>query len=157
MNSEFDNQLEAETDRLLEDLPDLAAPPDLISRTLNRIEEPVLSWPSRPWFAWPAGIRIAYVVFALAALTAVMFGWRALEPKLFGAAPARFAQWTSGAACFWNALGVLRGAFVLVIDHLGRGFVVSCILTMVTAYAICVAFGTAFVRLTLGGPRKNHL
>jgi len=159
MNSEFDNQfqLEAETDRLLKDLPDLAAPPDLISRALNRISEPELSWPSRPWFAWPKGVRIAYVACALAALTAVMFGWRALEPEVSGTQPSWFSQWSSGAACLWNALGVLRGALILVIDHLGKGFVVSCVLAVVTAYALCIGFGTAFVRLTLAGPKKDHL
>lgn len=157
MNSELDNQLEIETDRLLKDLPDLAAPSDFVLRTMNRIGHPASPWHSRPWFAWPAGLRVAYLVFEIAALAGAILGWRAVQPGLFGAFTTKFSRWTASAECLWNALNVLVGAVGLVVDHLGKGLVFSCLLAVVLAYAICIGFGTAFVRLVRAGPRKNQL
>jgi hypothetical protein len=155
MNGEFDKQLQAEIDRQLKDLPDLAAPPDLMRRTMNAIARPAAPWHARPWSAWPAGLRAAYLVLALGALAAAYPGWRAVGPALFGPMVARFAQWRAGAECLWNAAGVLTGAMALVLDHLGKGVILPCVLVVALAYAVCVGFGTVFVRLALSRSRKG--
>jgi len=155
MKPEFDAQLEAEIDRQLKDLPDLAAPPDLIARTMNAIARPAPPWHVRPWFAWPVGLRVAYFVLALGALAGAIPGWRAVGPGLFGPVVARFAHLRAGVECLWNAGGALAGAVTLTLDHLGKGVIVLCALVVVLAYAACVGFGTVFVRLALSGSRKS--
>ncbi|HEX4122170.1 MAG TPA: hypothetical protein VH619_16255 [Verrucomicrobiae bacterium] len=157
MNPESDKQLEAQTGRLLKDLPDLAAPRELVSRTMNRITQPASPWISRPWFAWPAGFRVAYLIFALGVLAGAIFGWRAVAPEMFGTLAARFSHWTAGAPHLWNALGVLGDALVAILDHFGKGFMLAFILAAAIAYAVCIGLGTVFVRLVLGAPQKNHL
>jgi hypothetical protein len=157
MNPELDKQLEAETERLLKDLPDLAAPPDLVLRTINLIVQPPSPWHSRPWFGWPAGFRVAYLLLMAGALAGAFFAWRALGPGLFGAMTARFSRWTADVGCLWNALSAMTGAVSAILDYLGKGFVLSCVGICAFAYAACVGFGTAFVRLVLAGPRKNHV
>jgi len=155
MNPELDKQWETEIDRLLKDLPDLAAPADLIPRTMNAIARPAAPWHARPWYAWPAGLRAAYLVLTLGALAAAFSGWREVEPGLFGTMVARLADWRAGLECLWTAMGALAGAVALVLDHLGKGVILPCVLVVVLAYAACVGFGTVFVRLALSGFRKN--
>jgi hypothetical protein len=156
MNPELHKQLEAETERLLKDQPDLAAPRDLILRTMKLIARPPSPWHSRPWFGWPVGFRVASLLLMAGALAGAFFGSRALGPELFGAITVRFSRWTADAGCLWNALIAMAGAISAILDHLGKGFVLSCIGIGAMAYAACVGFGTAFVRL-LAIPRKNHL
>jgi hypothetical protein len=155
MNPDFDKQLEAEIDRQLKDLPDLAAPPNLMPGTINRIVRPAAPWHSRPWSVWPAGLRTAYLVLTLGGLAGAIFGWRAAGPALFGPVIARLAHWRAGVECLWNAVGVLAGAVAPILDHLGKGVILPCVLVVALAYAACVGFGTVFVRLALSGPRKN--
>jgi hypothetical protein len=80
---------------------------------------------------------------------------RALGTGLFGPIAARLAQWRAGLECLWNAAGVLAGAVTPILNHLGKGVILPCILVVVLAYAACVGFGTVFVRLALSGSKKN--
>ncbi len=155
MNPEFDKQLEAEIDRQLKDLPELAAPPTLISRTMNAIARPAAPWHARPWAMWPAGLRAAYLVVTLGALAGAFLEWRAVAPGLFGSLAARFAHWRAGVECLSNAVGALAGAAAVILDHFGKGVVLPCVLVVILAYAACIGFGTVFVRLALSGSRRN--
>jgi hypothetical protein len=155
MNPEFDHQLEAEIDRQLKDLPDLAAPPDLMARTMNVIGRPAAPWYARSWYAWPAGLRAAYLILALGALAGAFYGWRAVGPTVSGMIFARFAHWRPGLECLSNTVSALSGAVGPILDHLGKGIVLSCVLVVLLAYAACVGFGTVFVRLALSSSRKS--
>jgi hypothetical protein len=155
MNPEFDTHLEAEIDRQLRDLPDLAAPTDLIPRTMNAIAHPAAPWHARPWSSWPAALRVAYLVVASAALAAAIPGWRAVRPSLFGPMTAWLAHWRPGVECLWNAMSALAGALPAILDHFGKGVILSCLAVVVLGYVACVGFGTVFVRLALSEPRKN--
>ncbi|HUD48782.1 MAG TPA: hypothetical protein VMR33_18255 [Candidatus Baltobacteraceae bacterium] len=154
MNPEFDKQLEAEIDRALKDLPDLAAPPNLLPRTLSLIARPAAPWHARPWSAWPVGLRAAYLVVTLGAVAAAIPGWRAVGPRLLAPIVGRLAHWRAGVECLWNAVGALTGAVALILDRAGKGIILPCILVVVLAYAACVGFGTVFVRLSMSKFRK---
>jgi hypothetical protein len=52
-------------------------------------------------------------------------------------------------------VGVLAGAVTPILDHLGKGVILPCVLVVVLAYAACIGFGTVFVRLAFSGPRKS--
>jgi hypothetical protein len=155
MNPDFDNQLEAEIDRQLKDLPELAAPQSLIPRLMDAVARPTAPWHARPWYAWPAGMRAAYLILALGILAGAMPAWHAIGPGLVGPMAARLSHWGAGAQCLWNAAGALAGAAAMVLSHLGRGIILSCAAVMVIAYAACVGFGTVFVRLALARPVKS--
>jgi hypothetical protein len=155
MNPELDNQLEAEIDRQLKDLPDLAAPSSLVPRTVQMIAGPAVRWHSRSWATWPGSIRAAYLVVAFGVLAGTVPGMRALDQYLVVPMFARFAHWRAGVEWLWHAASALGGAATLVVDHAGREVILSCILAVVLAYAACVGFGTVFVRLALSGPRKS--
>jgi hypothetical protein len=155
MNPEYDNQLESEIDRQLKDLPELAAPSNLIRRTMTAIERPAAPWHARPWSAWPAGLRTAYLVVTIGAVAGAFTVLRELGPRLFGPLGGRLADWRAGAECLWNAIGAVAGAVTVIVNHFGKGVVLPCLLVVVLSYAACVGFGTVFVRLALSGPRNN--
>jgi hypothetical protein len=156
MNPEMEKDLEMEIARALQGLPDLAAPPGLLTRTMLALEQPV-PWHARPWTKWPVSARIAFLVFVLAAVAAVLVEWRLVEPALRGAASRRLAPALADLKCFWSVLGGLAGAVVLVVEQLGKVFMLACLAAAAGACAVCAGFGTVLVRLTRARPERNQL
>ena len=58
-------ELEQEIQKLLQGLPDLAAPPRLLARTMAAINKPAPGF-IRPWRTWPLSARVGFVVLTLA-------------------------------------------------------------------------------------------
>jgi hypothetical protein len=153
-----DPKWEAQIDRLLKDLPDLAAPPGLVARTMNALAQPVPArWGARPWQAWPAGWRMAFLVLTSCALAVVFTGWRMAVPGVEAAALPWLSRWAADAKCLWNTLAALTGAVPLVVQHLGAGFTLACLLVGAAAYAICIGFGTLIVRFACAPAGKYRL
>ncbi len=156
MNPEMENELETEIAGALQGLPDLAAPPGLLTRTMLALEQPV-PWHARPWIKWPVSARIAFLVFVLAAVAAVLVEWRLIEPALRAAACRRLAPALANARSFWNLLCALAGAVVLAIEQLDKVYMLACLGAAAGACALCAGFGTILVRLTRARPESNQL
>jgi hypothetical protein len=154
MNPE--SELEAEMSRALQGLPDLAAPPGLLARTMGALERPARSR-LRPWPEWPLAARAAFMVFALAAVAGAIAELRVLEPGLLAGISHRLAPMAAGFARFWNVVSGLTGALALAAQQLGKGFMLACLVAVAGACATCAGFGTIFVRLALARPGKNQL
>src|SRR5271163_463067 len=84
MNPEREGELEKEISKALQGLPDLAAPPGFLARTMSALEQPAPQR-VRTWSDWPMSVKAAFFFMALAAVAAVVMGWSALEPGLFAA------------------------------------------------------------------------
>jgi hypothetical protein len=140
----------------LQGLPDLAAPRGFVKRTMEALEQPA-AWGLRPWVKWPLPARIAFLIFALAALAGVFAGLRMVEPRLLAEASLRAAPLAAGVTCFWSVLSALTGALTLAVQHLGMGFMLVCLVAAAGACAVCAGFGTIFVRLAFAGPGKSEL
>ncbi len=156
MNPELETELEAQISRVLQELPDLAAPPGLLARTMTALEKPA-PWHARSWTRWPAPVRIAFLACGLAVAAAVILGWRAAEPDLLAAASHHLAPITGGLLCFCKALNALAGAAVLSVEHLGKGFMLIWIMAAAAAWAVCAGLGTMLVHLTLSRPERSQL
>ncbi len=155
---ELDPELEAQIDRRLKDLPDLAAPPGLAARTLNALAQPAPApWHARPWPAWPAAWRAAFLVLTCGILAALFLGWQAAAPEVAAAAQTRLSHWAAAAGCVWNTLCALAGAGALVAQHFGNGFLLACLLAGIMAYAACVGFGTLIIRFAFAPAGKYRL
>ncbi len=158
MIPDFDSELEARIDRLLKDLPDLAAPPGLLARTMNALARPAPPpRHARPWTAWPAGWRVAFLVLTCGVLGAVFLAWRAAAPELAAVVLPRLSHWAAAAGSVWTALGALAGAIPLVARHFGNGFLLACLAVGTIAYAACIGFGTLLVRFAFAPAGKYHL
>jgi hypothetical protein len=156
MNPEMERELEAEIAKALQGLPDLAAPPGLLTRTMRALEQPA-PWHARPWIQWPLSARIAFIVFVLAAVAAVLVEWRLIEPALRAEATRRLTPALADLRCCWNLLGTSAGAVALAFEHLGRGFMLACLVAAAGACAVCAGFGTILVRLVRARPESKQL
>jgi hypothetical protein len=154
----FDPKLEAQIDRLLKDLPDLAAPPGLIARTMSALTQPAPArWHSCPWQTWPAGWRIAFLVLTSGALAAVFLGGRMSVPAIQSVTFPWLSHWEAAAECVWTTLGALMGAVPLVVQHFGNGFALACLLVGAMTYAACIGFGTLIIRFASASAGKYRL
>jgi hypothetical protein len=149
MNSEHERELELEIDRELKGLPDLEAPGTLARRVLLVIgQRRALRWYNQPWQNWPMALRIVALAFL-----SLMFGglcvasWQLTRAAGVSAAFQEVSGVFSGLATLWNIINVLLGAVVVVFRHLGTGFMIGCVAIAGLGYALCMALGTAWVRL----------
>jgi len=154
MNPEQEKELEAVIGRALQGLPDLAAPPGLLMRTMTALEQPA-AWHARAWTKWPAPMRMAFLTCAIAAVVVVIVGWRFVEPGLLAAASRQVAPLAHGLSCFWKALSALAGAAVLAVEHLGKGFILVWLVAAAGAWAFCAGLGTMLVRFAFARPGRN--
>jgi hypothetical protein len=156
MNPDFDPNLEAQIDRRLKELPELAAPRGLIERTMKAVALTVAARPSRSWSSWPLGWRLAYVMTALCALGALFLGWRAAATALAATTAPALSRWSGVAKCVWATLESLAAAASLVMHHFGYWLAVVGLLGAV-AYAACIGFGTLFFRYAFASNEESHL
>jgi hypothetical protein len=153
-----DADLEARIDRCLKDLPNLAAPPGLIARTLNALAQPAPSpWYARPWVEWPVAARATVLVLTLAAVAAGVAGWRAVAPGLSAVVVPPVNHAMAVGAGVWRALGALAAAVPVVAQHFGSGIMFACLVVGAIAYTSCIGFGTLVVRFAFARERKYHL
>lgn len=151
MNSQQERELELEIDRELKSLPELAAPNALSRRVMLAIEQRrALPWYAQPWQNWPMPLR-----FAALSLLSIMFGglclasWQLTKAAGVSAAMQEVGGLFSGLTTVWNTINVLLGAVVVVVKHLGTGFMIGCALIAGLGYALFVGLGTACVRLAM--------
>jgi hypothetical protein len=149
MNSNQEKELELEIDRELKALPELPAPGTLVRRVMLALEQRrALRWYTQPWQNWPLTLRISAL-----ALLSVMFGglcfasWQLTRAAGIAAAMQEVGGLFSGLTTVWNIINVLLGAVVIVVKHLGTGFMLGCAAIAGLGYALCMGLGTACVRL----------
>jgi hypothetical protein len=156
MNSDMEKELETEISGVLQELPNLAAPPGFLARTMTALEQPA-SRRLRPWTQWPMSGRLVFLVLALAVVAGVVVQWEAVEPGLLAGASRRLAPAAAGLKCFWNALAALTGALALAVEHLGWGFMPACLAAAAGVCAVCAGLGAILTRLALARPEKRPL
>lgn len=149
MNSEYERELELEIDRELKRLPELEAPAGLSRRVLLAIaQRRAPRWYNQPWQNWPVALRCA----ALAVLSLLFGGlcvasWQLTKAAGVTVALEEVGGLFSGLVTIWNIIAVLAGAVVMVVKHLGTGFMAGCALLAALCYALCLGLGTAYFRL----------
>jgi hypothetical protein len=145
MNHDAEHELEQQIGHALRDLPELAAPPGLLTKTMRATQKPEPA-PAGVWSAWPWPMRIAFLLFTLGATAAIVSGWSAIEPGLFSAAWQRIAPTAALAGCIWRAGGDLTDSLALVAQHFGKGFIFACLVSVTSSCALCAGLGTLCVR-----------
>jgi hypothetical protein len=156
VNPELEQELEREISRVLQGLPELAAPRGFAARTMSALERPAPRR-LRSWATWPMAVRIAFLSVALAGVVVAVVEWRAVEPGLLAAAYHSLAPVLSGVKCLGNVLTALAGAVPLCVEHLGKGFILAAAVAALFASAVCAGFGTLFVRFALTRSVRSQL
>jgi hypothetical protein len=149
MNPDYDKQLEAAISRELKALPELSAPTALASRVMAAIEQRArVPWYRRSWQTWPAALQAASLAVLLALFGGLCLGgWQLSQTGTATLALHRAGEWFSGLGVIGNTFNVLVNAAVLVVKKLGTGFIVACLVTVGTGYAMCIGVGTVYYRL----------
>jgi len=151
MNLDYDKQLEREIERELQGLPESPAPHDLILRVMRAIESRAcLPWYRQSWQRWPMPLRAVSFVLLLALFGGICFGsWRLMHTEMFLTAMNRVGGWFAGASALWNALNAVLSTLVLLVNRLGMGVIIGCLMAMAMGYAMCLGLGTVWVRMAL--------
>jgi hypothetical protein len=149
MNSDYEKRLEAEIDRELRALPELQAPASLMVRVRSAIaQRTAVPWYRQSWQMWPMVWRVAAMAVLLASFGGLCFAsWQLTRAAGFSLAMQEVGHVFSGLTAIWTALNALAGAGLVVMKHLGTGFIIATCAAVVFGYAICVGLGTAVVRL----------
>ena len=149
MNENKDSQLEAAVDRELKALPNLRAPKTLLPRVMAVIDQRAgVPWYRRAWQTWSLPLQAVSMLVLLAAFAGMCFGsWQLVH----GSAVASAISEASG--CFrilsttLSTLGVLVNALALAVRSLGSVVLFGILVALLLGYAVCVGFGTLYVRL----------
>jgi hypothetical protein len=149
MSTEHERQLEAQIDRVLKRLPELPAPAALAPRVLELIEARAAApWYRRSWQTWPFALRMVSLTALIALFGALCYaGWQLQQGEGFAAVDRQLAAWSSFARTLWATFNLLLGAGALILKHLGTGFIVTCLAALALGYGVCLALGTAFLRV----------
>jgi hypothetical protein len=137
---EPDPHLEDFIDEQLRRLPAVTAPASLLTRVMAAIANGVsLPWWRQTWWHWPKAAQAAVLIVALSAGALAISG-----NMLLGEGVGSYAQLFSGRMAWGETLLTTLGvALVRVVEP----FLGSVLLGVLTLYLLCMAFGTALVRL----------
>ena len=151
MRSDYEDKLEAETDRLLSQMREMEAPGSLLPRVLAAIERrTALPWYRLPWQAWRIELRIVSLALLLGAFGCLCVAcWQLTRAAGFEIAMQEVGKVFSGVSLIWNTILVLLGAVGQVIKHFGTPVILASMLIIGFGYAVCLGLGTVYFRLAL--------
>ena len=73
--------------------------------------------------------------------------WQLTRAAGISAALQEVGELFSGLNTLWNLVNVLLSALLMVVKHLGTGFIIACFAIAALGYAVCLTLGAAWVRL----------
>jgi hypothetical protein len=149
MNESENPRLEAAVGRELKALRNLRAPQTLLPRVMAGIERRSVSpWYRRAWQTWPLRLQVVSMLVLVAAFAGLCFGsWRLVHAPLVASATDETIGWFRMLNTAWSTLGVLANALALAVRSLGPLVLFGIIMALLLGYAVCVGFGTLYVRL----------
>lgn len=149
MNENENPRLEAAIDRELKALPNLRAPQRLLPRVMAVIKERAeLTWYRRAWQTWPVSLQVVSMLVLLVAFAGLCLGsWQLIHAPVVVSAASEASGWFSILNTTWSTLGVLANALALAFRSLGPLVLFGIMMALLLGYAVCVGFGTLYVRL----------
>ena len=151
MSVEYEKRLEREIHRELNKLPELLAPPTVVSRVMRAIEQRFsLPWYQQSWQLWPLALRGVSLVILLALFGGLCFGaWKLTHVETVTATMQRPLGWLAGLGDILHIVSVVLTSIIFKIKQLGTGILVACLAALAFGYAMCVGLGTVYLRLGL--------
>lgn len=149
MNADHEKQLEAAVARELNSLGELAAPPVIAQRVIQRIARRALApWYRREWQTWPLLLRAGSLAALLAAFAALCFESRQLVHFARHTPAAReVSGWFSLADAGWSAVNALGRALGLAIQSFSPAVIIGIAALLLFCYAAFLGLGTVYWRL----------
>ncbi len=146
MKPEDETHLEAEIDRELKFLTELAAPADLTTRVMRQLGKPATAapWYKNAWPHWPLGFQAT----GLAVLVSIFCGiclvvWQLPLEGPWGGAQAQAVKWLAPWNALYELIRALAFALFTTVKTFGAGWLIAWALVAATAYAMCICLATA--------------
>jgi len=151
MSRDYEKRLEAEIDRELKGLPELAAPHTLISRITRSIEQrQSQAWYRQGWMRWPVPLQAVSLLLLTALFGVVCFGsWKISQAESLGLAMEHHFGWLSILGSVSHLIIVLVKSAALTIQNLHFGVLLACAFALAMGYALCVGLGTVYFRVAM--------
>jgi hypothetical protein len=149
MPPEFDPNLEALVDAELKKLPPIPAPQSLLPKVLSAIAARARQpWWQRAWWDWPLAAKAAFLLLALAVVSAVSGGGVILDEGV-AAYSQRVVERLTPVGGLWDSIQTVVNAVALSLQKLSQPFMLYALIFVGATYLICVGLGTACVRYAL--------
>ena len=149
MKYDWDPKLESLVDAELKKLPPLRAPASLVPRVMAvlaaRSSPP---WWRRSWWDWPLAAQAAFFLLGLT-IAGVFSGGSVLLDDGVAAYSQQITEHLAPAGTVWDTAVTLGSAAVLLLKSATQPFLFWVLLVAGLLYLVCVAVGTACVRLAL--------
>jgi hypothetical protein len=143
---EPDPHLEDFIDEQLRRLPPVTAPVTLITRVMAAIAtRAALPWWRQAWWHWPKAAQAAVLMVALFAAAIAISGNMVLSEGLGPYTQLISERTAMGGA--WSNLGTLLSTLAVALTKVIESFLLPVSLGVLILYLLCMAFGTALVRL----------
>jgi hypothetical protein len=116
---------------------------------MARIEQrAVVPWYRRAWPTWPLALQAVSMLVLLTAFAGLCFGsWQLVHAPVVASATSGASGWFRMLSGALGTLGVLVNALVLAVKSLGSLVLFGIMMALLLGYAVCVGFGTMYVRL----------
>ena len=148
MNPEFEERSAAEADRLLKELPELAAPASLAPRVMDAIRRRAAqSWRGYAWENWPRFWQAAVLAGLVMLFSALLLtATNVVHIPVFAMAGHQLTTWAADAGAAGHVLLDVLNAAILAVKHLGTTIIFAALAVAIVAYVSCVGLGTLCVR-----------
>ena len=144
MKPEHHTDWEAQLDAELKALPELAAPPQLARRVMQRIQQPAVASPrARGWQSLPGVVRAsAFAIIVAAFALLCVAAWIYPFTGGFAVADAEISAWLRPAAACWDVARVTVSALLVAIRYINPMLLVLWASSAAFAYFVIMAAGT---------------
>ena len=149
MNENKNSRLEAAVDCELKALPILRAPKTLLPRVMAVIEQRAgVPWYRRAWQTWPLPLQAVSMLVLMVSFAGLCLGsWQLVHASAVASATSEASGCFRMLSTILSTLGVLVNAIVLAVRSLGPLVLFGILVAVLLGYAVCVGFGTLYVRL----------
>jgi hypothetical protein len=149
MKTEFDPKLEALLNAELKKLPLVQAPPTLAANVLEKIAARArLPWWQHSWWDWPATAKAAFLLIALAIVTAISRGGVLLDQGLANYSQ-QVTERLSPVASVWDTTQTLINALGLLWEKAAQPFLLYGLVGLGAVYLVSLGLGTVCFRYVL--------
>lgn len=146
MPPEIDSKLEAIINQELRRLPPVAAPKTLVPRVMTAIQARAIQpWWRQSCWNWPLVVQAAFLLSALA-IASLMAGAGWWFGDDINAYSQQAVQQLGALSAFWQLLGSLAAALVLLWQKIAQPLLVYVLVASLILYLLCLGVGTVFVR-----------
>ena len=140
-----DQRWEAELDAELKALPEIAAPPQLARRVMDRVQQGsvAVTEGGRSWQNLPGAVRVlAFSVMSICFCLVCLGAWLVPQAGSLAAIRGHLAIWLHPVTAFWNVAEVVVSALLAALRYINPVLLMAWAAGAALAYLLIITAGT---------------